>query len=349
MELDVITTANPRAWTGALERSGWHDFYHECWYHQLAEQAGEGTGQLLVISHAGRTFTLPVLLRPIAGARGRTGAPLHDATSVYGYAGPTGVFDGVDDDAWAVMSAAIREHLVTTDTVSLFARLHPLRDQQSLFAGAGQIVDVGTTVSVDLTTPDAQQWREYRADNRNRISRLRREGYVCEARGPGDLETFIELYEATMRRVSAKAYYVFPRDYYAALVDRARGGLEIFVVTDGEGTPAAAGLFSFRGDVVQYHLSGAGEGYRKQAPTTLLLDTVRRVAIARGARHLHLGGGLGGAEDSLFAFKAGFGGGRHRFRVVQWILDPEAYRELAARRAGRGPAPVGFFPGYRAP
>jgi Acetyltransferase (GNAT) domain len=343
IELDVITTANPTAWAAALERAGWHDFYHECWYHQLAEQRGEGRAELLVAAHGGRTVALPLLMRPIPNTQ------LQDATSVYGYAGPAGVFDGLDADACASITAAMRERLIACGTVCLFSRLHPLRDASALLAGAGTIVHAGTTVSIDLGLTPEQQWMGYRADNRNRIGRLRREGYVCRRHDSADIDAFVELYESTMRRVAAKAYYVFGREYYETLVDPQRGGLELWIVSDPEGKPAAAGLFSQRGDIVQYHLSGAADAYRKQAPTTLLLDEVRRSAVDRGASHLHLGGGLGGGEDSLFAFKAGFGGGRHAFRVWQWILDPRSYQALEARRVAREPAPGVFFPSYRAP
>jgi hypothetical protein len=65
---------------------------------------------------------------------------------------------------------------------------------------------------------------------------------------------------------------------------------------------------------------------------------------------LHLGGGRGGAEDSLFRFKAGFSDRRHAFATWRWVVRPEAYERLcAARRAAGGPEPpAGFFPAYRA-
>src|SRR5688500_6236451 len=141
MDLDVVTSAHPTAWTTALERAGWHDFYHEHWYHQLAEQRGEGRAELLVVAHGGRTFALPLLMRSIPGPQ------LQDATSVYGYAGPAGVFDGLDAESCTAITTAIRERLAAAGTVSLFSRLHPLRDAATLPAGAGKIVHAGTTVS----------------------------------------------------------------------------------------------------------------------------------------------------------------------------------------------------------
>jgi hypothetical protein len=82
---------------------------------------------------------------------------------------------------------------------------------------------------------------------------------------------------------------------------------------------------------------------------------VRRWGRERGDRVLHLGGGRGGREDSLFAFKSRFSKRRHPFYTGRWILDPQAYRELVAgrqrllERSGRRVAGTGWFPLYRAP
>ena len=81
-----------------------------------------------------------------------------------------------------------------------------------------------------------------------------------------------------------------------------------------------------------------------------MLDFARRLFTREGREILHLGGGLGGREDSLMLFKAGFSDRRHPFRTWRWIVLPEAYARLAAARAARraGPAPSpDFFPAYR--
>ena len=135
-----------------------------------------------------------------------------------------------------------------------------------------------------------------------------------------------------------------------ALQVRGQGCGQLFVVVDPAGAPAAVGLFSLRCGIAQYHLSGTTEEHRRKGPTTLLLDEARMWAKAEGATVLHLGGGLGGAKDSLFDFKSGFGTGRHAFRLWTRVLRPDVYRALAeARQRARGDADPKFFPGYRAP
>jgi hypothetical protein len=67
-----------------------------------------------------------------------------------------------------------------------------------------------------------------------------------------------------------------------------------------------------------------------------------------------LGGGVGGAIDSLFAFKAGFSHRRHPYRTLRLVADQDRYDALIqerARRVGSSTEELlstGFFPAYRA-
>lgn len=350
MQLDVLTTADRAAWSDALVRAGRHDFYHEAWYHELAEGLGEGRAELLVASHRGATIALPLLFRPIGNALGKGFDGLEDATSVYGYPGPVGPGREVAPEVATELAAGLDAYLRGRGTVSLFSRLHPLLVDSAAIAEPADIVVTGSTVSIDLTRTIEQQWSDTRSGHRNGLNRLRRSGFTCDRVGAAGIDDFIAIYEATMGRLDARSHYLFARSYYDALLDPARGAMELFVVADPDGAAAAVGLFSLRCGIAQYHLSGATLEHRKSAPTTLLLDEARRWAMAQGATHLHLGGGLGGQRDSLFEFKAGFGSGRHDFRVWKLVLRPAVYRELAAlRRHARDDVDPRFFPIYRAP
>src|SRR5262249_58129106 len=84
------------------------------------------------------------------------------------------------------------------------------------------------------------------------------------------------------------------------------------------------------GRVVQPPLSAPDRRFRRDGPTKLLLHFVRQWAQERGVRRLHLGGGVGGAEDGLYAFKAGFATDRHCFRTLRVVLDAARYAGLVA-------------------
>jgi lipid II:glycine glycyltransferase (peptidoglycan interpeptide bridge formation enzyme) len=131
--------------------------------------------------------------------------------------------------------------------------------------------------------------------------------------------------------------------------------LQLFIAMVGD-KAAAAGLFTIRDGVVQYHLGGTRDEFLKISPMALIFDTVRLWANDVGARVLHLGGGVGGTnDDSLFHYKAGFSDRRHNFATWRLIAEPGMYRELCERRArmnelqGLEPAGGDYFPAYRCP
>jgi hypothetical protein len=166
------------------------------------------------------------------------------------------------------------------------------------------------------------------------------------------LDEFIDLYARTMSRVGAEPDYFFSRDYFYQLRDALRDRLHLAIVRLGESL-AAAGLFSEVGGIVQYHLGGRHAQTTTPAPMKLLTHFVRCWAKDRGNRVLHLGGGLGARQDSLFFYKSGFSELRGEYLTWRAVVDAQAYQALVAgrsRRAGnRNEAADSFFPAYRRP
>jgi lipid II:glycine glycyltransferase (peptidoglycan interpeptide bridge formation enzyme) len=114
---------------------------------------------------------------------------------------------------------------------------------------------------------------------------------------------------------------------------------------------AAAGLFIATDGIVQYHLGGTDERYLALAPSKLMLDFVWRWALEESQNVFHLGGGVGGAEDSLFLFKAGFSPERGVFHTYRIVVDELKHEVLnQAARSARGTTVAlarEFFPEYR--
>jgi hypothetical protein len=153
-----------------------------------------------------------------------------------------------------------------------------------------------------------------------------------------------------MRRNRADDTYFSSAEELRELRRQLGESVRLFV-TRLDDTVLGAGIFLVHGEFVHAHLVGTADGHRALSPLKVMLDDVRSWAAARGAVRLHLGGGRGGRDDSLMAFKARFSPDRHPFSVGRWILDRGRYDELARRRFGSGgpPSDVEFFPVYRAP
>jgi hypothetical protein len=348
--LGVVRTTSDAEWMAVLSQSTKHDFHHLPGYHRVAEYRGEGTAFLFTYREGEYLIALPLLLRPIDEDEP---AGLQDATSVYGYAGPIASHERIPLLAIRNFQESLRNELQDRHVVSVFSRLHPLIAQGELLFGLGETRAIGQTVSVDLSLPLDDQWAGYGKKCRRIIQKAREAGMICiHDQERSYQHEWVDIYRETMKRVSAPGSYLFDDEYFEVLAHELGEALNLFVAII-DGSVAAAGLYTLCDGIVQAHLGGMRSEYMKLSPTRLLDDTARLWGHASGARVFHLGGGVGGREDSLFQYKTGFSDRRHQFRTWRWIVEPEIYRELCARRhrsdeqqgvtAGAGD----FFPAYR--
>lgn len=263
----------------------------------------------------------PFLVRPLDGGR-------CDITSAYGYGGPYG--QGPWRDAFA---AACRERGV----VSEFVRFHPLRQNQTGAIGDLRAWPLHDVITVDASLDDEGLLAQMAPTARNKLRKAQRAG--VQVRRSDDLDAFYELYTASMRRLGAREFYHFSREFFHAL----RGLGDDLVLLDAD---VAAGLFLCGGGAMHYYLSGATPQARDVAASNLLLFEAMRLARSRGLTTLSLGGGLR-AGDPLHRFKESLGAGRATAWLGSAVHDQAAYEELSA--AAGAPLDDPFFPAYRRP
>jgi hypothetical protein len=337
---EVLLGIDDSKWVAILDEAP-HDFYHLPGYVDLCAREDRGEARALVVEDSGATLLLPLILRSLP-----EGDRL-DASSPYGYPGP--IWAGNDDQAVRrSLLAAGLEALRDTGLVSLFVRLHPLLNPDPPH-DIGAVVRHGDTISIDLSTSTEALWAETRANHRRQINRALRDGYSARMDETlGQLDTFVDLYRQTMTRRQAARGYFFDNAYFAALPAALGPRLHLAVV-EKDGAIAAAGLFVETNGIVQYHLSGTDGAHTDSQPLKLMIHFVRSWARERGAATLHLGGGLGSVNDSLFQFKLGFSPRRHPFHTLRAVLDEPAYRRLVRDRdPSLDPSDVtGYFPLYR--
>jgi hypothetical protein len=316
-----------------------HDFYHLPRYVEVSARQDGGVARAILVEGEQMRMLLPIVLRTLADG-------LYDATSPYGYPGPLFAGDRTPDleqQAWQ----EVRDLLASEGIVSLFVRLHPVFDDVPPET-AGTVVLHGETVAVDLTLTPDEQWSQTRRNHRQQIRQAREAGLVVRIDEWTDLDGFKAAYRETMIARGADRYYLFGDEYFEALRDALGDSLHIAAAhLDGE--LAAAALFVETDGIVEMHLTGHLATYARVQPLKLVFHEVRTYASARGNQVLHLGGGRGGAEDSLLHFKAGFSPRRLPFRTLRIVARPEDYARLvAARDPGLDPLDLtGSFPAYR--
>ncbi len=335
-------TVQKSGWLGLEDAGVWDEFvraagadvFHRSWFHRLAKLRGEGEPQLFVWRGASVLVVVPMLFRDIPGGVGC------DVTSVYGYVGPAVRGTPRPGDV-AQFRSALAQALRARDVVSVFSRLHPLCDRRGWLDGLGRLEPSGFTLAVPLDGTEATGESRYRGSHRREIARLRALGYtVHDEAQSGD--AFHELYAAAMDRLGAGSRTSFSPEQIRMLIDE--GGMNLLVVRR-EHEIAAAGLFT-RGELgAHYFLSATHPTHRKLAPSKILIHAGCHWAREQGAPWMHLGGGVGGSQDSLYRFKAGFGARQHVFHTWRWVVNPERYGWLCDR-AGVDSEDA-FFPAYR--
>jgi len=251
-----------------------------------------------------------------------------DVVTPYGYGGPTA------DGFWDAYEEWARERGVVTT----FVRFHPLYGNQR---GAPIHVDeLAPTVAWRLD-PDRDLLAGLHFKHRNKVTKAENAGAtVTQHDGLGE---FVPLYEDTMRRVNADDFYFFEPAYWERL-----GELPLVRFDAGiDGEVVASALCLATPPWLHYHLSGTTDAGRTTGSSTLVLLEAARWAQANGYERFHLGGGLGGKEDSLHHFKARFDPeGLVPAAVGKAIHDEDAYRRLSG---GSEVVFEGFFPAYRRP
>jgi serine/alanine adding enzyme len=279
-------------------------------------------GEPVLLEHDGAVLACIVRAIPDTDA--------YDVTTPYGYGGPVG---GELDQAYG-------RWCTERGIVSTFIRYHPLFEN---YRNAPRATFAGSTVGWPL---EGDLLAGMHGKHRNVVRKAQKASVAVDVTAaPDELSAFATLYERTMKRQDAAGYYFFPSAYWEQLA--ALGGHLVRFDALCEGEVVASAL-CLRGDRwLHYHLGATDDSARDLGASNLLLYTAAVWAQEQRLEEFHLGGGAGGTEDSLFAFKQRFSPeGRRGFWVGKIVHDEEAYRRLS------GTAEIdldGFFPAYRVP
>jgi hypothetical protein len=336
--MEVVPLSDSAKWDESVNAISQCDSYYSHSYHLANTTDGHST-VLLKFSHLSDLVLLPLLVRPVKET------DYFDATSAYGYLGPLSLTGEVQSKSRTLFQKELFDWLKDSRCVSAFSRLHPLHPaQKHLLSGIGEILDVGDTVSIGLNQDEAAQRSQYRKGTKSDIKKLARLGVrVFESSYENGIEDFIRIYEKTMKRVGATAQYHFSSVYYRTLFSRSTIFQPKLYFASREGVLLAGAIFLVANNTIQYHLSGAEDSPISGSASRMIIDHVRAEHSNSNHDHLHLGGGLGAAEDSLFRFKSGFSKQRHVFSVWRCIVDKPVYLELSHGRDNRND----YFPAYR--
>lgn len=274
---------------------------------------------------------------------------VYDTVTPYGYGGV--LFEGNCSEQnrkayWTEYVAKMRDEHIVAD----FVRYHPMLKNAEPMKDVSDVIDLGHTIAMDLTSPDVI-WDKIVSKNRNMIRKAEKNGIVFfHGKGMELMNQFMEIYNATMRKNNADEYYFFKRPFYESIDRDLNEHYEIFYAMY-EGRPIAMSIMIFANGRLNYHLSGSDIKYRKLAPSNSLIYKAALWGCEHGYKTFHLGGGVGSVEDGVYRFKAAFNrNSDYQFSIGRQVFDRDKYDELVRIRKESDPGfdeTSSFFPLYR--
>lgn len=337
MTYRIINFRQSEEWTKYVRSSVNYDFYHT-WHCHSLETNGEPF--LFVYEEEDVFIALPLLKRKISNS------DLYDLTSVYGYAGPISnkEFRSIADEILENFKNCFLDFMRTEKYVCAFSRLNPFTDQKILMEKIGGTCSNGKTVYMDLSVPVEQQRTSYEKRLGREIRHLRKTTYnISEAVAQEEIKVFAQMYNENMLRLRAESRYFHDEEYFSKLI-QSQNDCKLIVIYDGEKMICGA-IITCSGNIIRNHLSATSATYINQSPSKLLTDEISLIGRKLGKRYFHLGGGLGGHEDSLFKFKAAFSPLYLEDLTWKFVSDMIAYDKLV--KACKDNINTSYFPLYR--
>ena len=327
-------------WDAYIKRSCNYEVYHTWYYHSLNS---EGEPLLFVYQEAGFFIAFPMIKRRIANSS------FYDLTSVYGYAGPVSDadFSTITEGSLQSFKDEFCRFLKAECCVTVFTRLYPFLAQQCLLENIGGLSSNGSTIYMDLSLSVEEQRARYDKRLKRQVKKLRECNYtIKDARSQEEIRLFTEIYHKNMDRLNAGKSYYFDEAYFTGLLNPEEFNNRLILIYDGPELICGA-LLLISEHVVRNHLSATAEKYLNVSPSKLLTDEISMIGRRLGKKIFHLGGGVGGKEDSLFQFKRHFSDLQIADRIWCYVNDEEVYQELVRQRGEEINPESTFFPAYR--
>lgn len=266
---------------------------------------------------------------------------MFDFITPYGYGGWLIECDGDRTPLFDAYESWCRKNNI----VSEFVRFHPVLNNADDSMPYYEVINLGKTISMDLSSTDVI-WTNFTSKNRNMIRKAQKSGVkIYHGQFPEIYKTFKGIYNQTMDSDNAKEYYYFADEFYNSICNDLSDEAQVFWA-EVDGKIIASSIMISANGYMNYHLSGSLREYQNLAPSNLLLYKAALWGCHNGYKCLHMGGGVGSKEDSLYKFKSAFNrNDTKQFAIGKKIFLEEVYEELCAMKGTE--RADGFFPGYR--
>lgn len=347
MGLTVYALEDMNQWNQRVRSFAQYNVYYLGGYAKAFQLHGDGEPLMFYYEDEGLRGLNVVMKRDIAKDPRLTDqlpeGETFDLATPYGYGG--WLLEGEGDIA--PLFAAYEDWCRNNGIVSEFVRFQPVLENQKRLETVYDIVPLGHTVTIDLKDSEGI-WNHFSSDNRKAVRKAQKAGITINRSDTQEAyEKFRKIYQANMDYVEAAQYYYFSEDFFQCMKQELSQSAQVFSAELENGEVVAATIMFSANGSMDCFLSASYREYQKIAPTNLMWYEAAVWGSHNGCKTLHVGGGVGSGEDSLYKFKKSFYKGEPtQYYIGKKILDPVRYDQLVALRTDLPES--GFFPRYRA-
>lgn len=337
MPSQLIAADDCRSWRALLAHMGEVDCTYLPEYHlAYSLRIKDSAAWLWHYAEGDAHFLYPFLLTPVAIGDKATG--WYDISSIYGYTGPLATTTDATflSNAWR----SFDEFAGKQKIIAEFIRFSPFNHTER-FAHPEAMVEANRSLAAsELPSSEEALLEKLGSKTRNMLRKAQRAGLVArELAVPEHLPEFRRLYEETMGRNKAPAFFWYDDAYWKKLL-LLESGLRLFGTFAGNRTVAAAMSLN-HGKSGLYHLGASLPDYARQGAGNVSLFEMSRHLLASGVTFINMTGGrTTKADDPLLLFKKSNATGLTTFYIGKRIIDKAAYqrvRELWQNFAHREP------------
>lgn len=325
MDIKIFNIANIDDYKAFLkQRKIELDIYYDADFLTLDAGLIHGEFEIYTIAEGSSVFVYPYIKRPLENPYGK----YFDITSPYGYCGPY-CSDGpfLNKAEVSFIKYALENSIVTE-----FVRYHFLYNADLKFSENIKNEKNRVILTIDLNEDWENIWmKEMSVTNRNIVRKLEKEGFLFTIEAQhDDMDTFIRMYNMTMKNAGADDFYYFPDYFYHQLFKKLNGKIFLAkVFKDGE--IFSSSLFIKSGSFFTYYLSARNVKWPQIPASNLILTNAIKFAKEQNCKWFNLGGGrTNSTQDALFKFKSNFCRQHVDFYIGKRIHNKEVYDNIVS-------------------
>ncbi len=217
--LSVLSSDHFDEWDRIVKSFPNHDSYYLPGYVKAFQRHGDGEPLLFYFEEDALRAVNVVMKRDLALDRHFQGKieadTIFDLATPYGYGGF--LLDGAVDHL-STLNEAYYQWCIENGIISEFVRFHPVLENARALREMYEVVDLGRTIQLELQSEE-QIWAGLTSKNRNVIRKARKSGVeIFWGRSPELMAKFKSMYDATMAKDEAAAYYYFKEDFYQSVL-----------------------------------------------------------------------------------------------------------------------------------